>query len=65
MRGHSASLPNCLNEFYPFCHAILLSQRQPNAVRSLREDDLLIKAFLETAALRSANIVPSSKSPWG
>jgi hypothetical protein len=56
--------PSCRNEFLPFCHATLLSEPQPNAVRSLREDNLWIKAFLETAASRSANVVPSSKSPW-
>jgi uncharacterized membrane protein YozB (DUF420 family) len=55
--GLSTSLPICQNEFCPLCHARLLAEHEPNAVGSLRGDNLLIKAFLETAAPRGANVV--------
>jgi uncharacterized membrane protein YozB (DUF420 family) len=49
--------PKCQNEFCLLCHARLLAEHEQNAVGSLRGDNLLIKAFLETAAPRAANVV--------
>jgi uncharacterized membrane protein YozB (DUF420 family) len=49
--------PDCQNEFCTLCHARLLAEHELNAVGSLRGDNLLIEAFLETAAPRGANIV--------
>jgi uncharacterized membrane protein YozB (DUF420 family) len=49
--------PKCQNEFCLLCHARLLAEHEQNAVGRLCGDNLLIKAFLETAAPRAANVV--------
>jgi hypothetical protein len=50
-----APASNCQNDFCPLCHARLLSEHERNAVGNLLGDNLLIEAFLETAAPRGAN----------
>jgi hypothetical protein len=65
--------PSCRNEFCPFCHATLLSEHQPNAVCSLRGDNLAtsltstsgpLKRSVEMAKHRRHSVATVNMSTW-